>query len=60
MPFENMTNTILTEEYDELQEIIASNPEAKKTVEQFEAKCKNRKALSEAKKSKEIIHKSKR
>lgn len=54
MPFKNVTDTILTEENQEMKEMIASNCEAKEAYEQFEAEYKLRRELIQARKQNKI------
>jgi DNA-binding XRE family transcriptional regulator len=48
MPFINVTEKILNEESKKIEEILANDPEARLALEQFEAECKLRRELMEA------------
>jgi len=48
MPFVNVTDIILNEEAKELEEAYKNNPKVKLAIDQFEAECKLRKELAEA------------
>jgi len=50
----NVTGIILNEEVKELDEILATNPAAKSAYDQFEAECKLRHELSNARKQQNI------
>jgi DNA-binding XRE family transcriptional regulator len=54
MPMIDVTDIVLNEEAKELQEIIATDPKAKIAYEQFEAECKLRRELIEARKSENV------
>lgn len=49
-----MTNTILSDEIQEMEEILKSSPEARKAHDQFEAEYKLRRELVEARKQQNI------
>ena len=51
MPMIDVTDVILNEEAKEMEEILSTNPKAKKAFEQFEAECKLRRALADARKN---------
>jgi len=53
MPFIDVTDIILTEEADELREMM-KNDEVRLACEQFEAECKLRRELVKARKQKEL------
>jgi len=57
MPFTDVTDTILNEETKELEEILLRNAKAREACAQFEAECKLRKELTEARKEKNITQK---
>ncbi len=57
MPFIDVTDTILNEEVKELEEILSRNEKAREACIQFEAECKLRKELAEARKEKNITQK---
>ena len=50
----DVTDIILNEEAKELQEMIENNPKAKAAYEQFEAECKLRRELIEARKKEDV------
>jgi DNA-binding XRE family transcriptional regulator len=50
----NVTDIVLDEESKELNEILASNPKAKAAYDQFEAECKLRRELANARKQQKI------
>ena len=54
MPFVNVTDVILNEEVKELEEAYISDPKVKAAIDQFEAECKLRRELAEARKHKSI------
>ena len=54
MPFVNVTDIILNEETKELEDAYKNNPKVKMAIDQFEAECKLRRELYEARKSKNI------
>ncbi len=54
MPFVNVTNTVLNEEAQEMQEMIQNDPEARAAYEQFEAEYKLRDQLVKARKQRQI------
>ncbi len=51
MPFVDVTDVILNEEVKELEEAYKSNPEVKAAIDQFDAECKLRRELAEARKN---------
>ena len=48
MPFADVTDIVLNEEAKELEEAYNNNPKVKLAIDQFEAECKLRKELAEA------------
>jgi len=50
----NVTDIVLNEESKELNEILTSNPKAKVAYDQFEAECKLRRELANARKQQNI------
>lgn len=54
MPFKNVTDIVLNEEAEELAHICETNPEAKAAIDLFEAECKLRRELAEARKTKNV------
>ena len=54
MSLVNVTDIVLNEESKELNEILASNPKAKVAYDQFEAECKLRRELANARKQQNI------
>jgi len=54
MPFQDVTNIILTEEKAEMDEILRTNPKARKAYAEFEAECKLRRELADARKNQNI------
>lgn len=54
MPMVNVTNIVLNEESKELEKILKENPSAKKAYEQFEAECKLRRELADARKKQNV------
>lgn len=57
MPFMDVTNIILNEEAKELQEMLENSEEARQAYAQFEAECKLRKELAEARKARNMTQK---
>jgi DNA-binding XRE family transcriptional regulator len=53
MPMVNVTDTILTEEAEELKELL-KDPKCQRAKEQFEAECKLRRDLIEARKQESV------
>jgi DNA-binding XRE family transcriptional regulator len=54
MPFVDVTDIVLNEEVKELEEAYKNNPKVKRAIDQFEAECKLRGALAEARRDKNI------
>ena len=54
MPFVDVTDTVLNEEKAQLDEDYNNDPKVKFAIDQFEAECKLRKQLAEARKSNNI------
>jgi DNA-binding XRE family transcriptional regulator len=54
MSMVNVTDIVINEEAKELKEILTSNPAAKVAYEQFEAECKLRRELANARKQQNI------
>jgi DNA-binding XRE family transcriptional regulator len=54
MSMVDVTDVVLNEEFQEMQEILNKNPAARKSLEQFEAECKIRRELLNARKQKKI------
>ena len=54
MSMVNVTDIVINEEAKELEEILANNPAAKVAYEQFEAECKLRRELANARKQQNI------
>ena len=54
MPTIDVTSIVLTEEAAEMEKILKENPRAKETYEEFQAECKIRRELAEARKKKNI------
>lgn len=54
MPMVDVTDIVLTEEAEEMEQILTSNPEAMAAYEQFEAECKLRRELADARKQQNI------
>lgn len=50
----DVTDIVLNEEAREMEEILNNNPQAKEAYEQFEAECKLRRELAEARKQQDI------
>lgn len=57
MPFTDVTDIILNEEAKELEEILARNEKAREACKQFEAECKLREELAEARKARNMTQK---
>lgn len=57
MPFTDVTDIILNEEAKELEEILARNEKAREVCKQFEAECKLREELAEARKARNMTQK---
>ena len=54
MPMVDVTDVVLVEESAELDAIIKSNPQAREAYNQFEAECKLRRELANARKQRDI------
>jgi len=54
MPFVDVTDIVLNEEAKELEEAYKNNPKVKLAIDQFEAECKLRKDLAEARRGNNI------
>ena len=54
MPMIDVTDIVLNEEAKELQEMVKNNPKAKAAYEQFEAECKLRRELIDARKHENV------
>jgi DNA-binding XRE family transcriptional regulator len=54
MPFVDVTDIVLNEEVKELEEAYKNNPKVKLAIDQFEAECKLRGALAEARRENNI------
>ena len=54
MPFFDVTDIIVNEEAKELKYAYNNNPKVKAAIDQFEAECKLRRELSEARKNKNM------
>ena len=54
MPFKDVTDIIMNEEAKELEEAYNSDPKVKVAIDQFNAECRLRRELSEARKQKNI------
>ena len=54
MPFFDVTDIVVNEEAKELREAYKNNPKVKAAIDQFEAECKLRRELSEARKIKNM------
>jgi len=50
----DVTETVLNEEAKEMEQLLRTNPEAKKAYDQFEAECNLRRALADARKQQNI------
>lgn len=50
----DVTDTVLHEEAQEMETILKNNPKAREAYEQFEAECKIRRELIDARKQKNI------
>ena len=48
MPFVDVTDIVLNEEAKELEEAYKNNPKVKRAIDQFEAECRLRKEIAEA------------
>ena len=57
MPMVDVTNVVLNEEANEMEEIIKNNPKANSALEQFEAECKLRRQMAGARKQQNIAQK---
>jgi len=54
MPFVDVTDIILTEEKAQLDKDYKNNPKVKVAIDQFEAECKLRRELAEARRANNI------
>ena len=54
MPFVDVTDIVLTEEKSQLDEDYNNDPKVKLAIDQFEAECKLRKELAEARRENNI------
>ena len=54
MPMVNVTDIVLNEEAKEMEEILRTNPKARKAYEHFEAECKLRRNLADVRKQQKI------
>ena len=54
MPFVDITDIILNEEAKELEDAYNNDPKVRVTIDQFDAECKLRRELAEARKLKNI------
>ena len=54
MPFVDVTDIVLNEEAKELEEAYKNNPKVKAAIDQFEAECKLRRELAEARRENNI------
>ena len=54
MPMIDVTDVVMNEEAKELDEILKTNPKAKEAFNQFEAECKLRRELANARKQQNI------
>lgn len=54
MPFVDVTDIVLNEEIKELEEDYNNNPKVRLAIDQFEAECKLRRELAEARKENNI------
>jgi len=54
MPFVDVTDIVLNEEAKELEEAYKNNPKVKLAIDQFEAECKLRKDLADARRANNI------
>jgi len=54
MPFIDVTDIVLNEEAKELEEAYKNNPKVKRAIDQFEAECRLRKEIAEARRENNI------
>jgi DNA-binding XRE family transcriptional regulator len=54
VPFVDVTDTVLNEEVKELEEAYKNNPKVRLAIEQFDAECKLRRELAEARRDNNI------
>ena len=54
MPFVDVTDIVINEEARELEDVYNSNPKVRAAIDQFNAECKLRRDLIEARKRKSI------
>ena len=54
MPFVDVTDIVLNEEVPELEEAYKNDPEVRRAIDQFEAECKLRRELAEARRENNI------
>jgi len=54
MPFIDVTDIVLNEEAKELEEAYKNDPKVRVAIDQFDAECKLRKELSEARKKNSV------
>ena len=54
MPFKDVTDIIMNEEANELDDAYNTDPKVKFAIDQFEAECKLRRELAEMRKQKQI------
>ena len=54
MPFVDVTDIVLNEEVKELEEAYKNNPKVRIAIDQFEAECKLRRELAEARRNNKI------
>lgn len=54
MPFQDVTDIVLNEEAKELEEAYDSDPKVKAAIDQFNAECKLRKELAEARRKNSV------
>jgi len=57
MPLVDVTDIVLNDEANELNEAYNNNPKVKAAIDQFDAECKLRKKLSEARKQNNLTQK---
>lgn len=54
MPFVDVTDIVINEEVKELEAAYENNPEVRAAIDQFEAECRLRRELVEARKQNNI------
>ena len=54
MPFVDVTDIVLNEEAKELEEAYKNNPKVRAAIDKFEAECKLRRELAEARRENNI------